>query len=474
MRRTKIVATVGPASRDPEMLFRLVRAGVDVFRLNYSHSDHETHAETLRAVREAARLAGREVGVLQDLAGPKIRTGDVAGDERVPLEAGEVVVLRAGPGPMRKGVLTTNRPDLVHELAPGHRMLLSDGRMELLVEERVPEGWRLRVVRGGQLAGRQGINLPATNLSAPSLTPEDEEDLRHGLDAGADVTAVSFVRRPVDLDAPRRVASAAGRDLFLVAKIEKPEAVENLEAILDRADGVMVARGDLGVELPAEDVPLLQKRIIKAANERRIPVITATQMLESMIESPVPTRAEASDVANAILDGTDAVMLSGETALGSYPLEAVETIVRIAEKVEMPAPLRTQRRREDPVMQPPEAVARAASRAAEDVSARAIVVYTESGRTARLLSSARPTVPILALSPHLLTIRRLLLSFGVQPHLMPQVERLREMLAVGERILVDARQVRPGDRVVVVSGSRAAHPGGTNMMKILTVGEDPS
>jgi pyruvate kinase len=470
--KTKIVATLGPASSDAATLLRLVRAGVDVFRLNYSHGEQATHAATLAAVREASRRADKEVGVLQDLAGPKIRTGDVEGGGRLALDADAMVVLTDEPGPMRPGVITTNRPELVKDLASGQRVLLSDGRLELAVEDRVPEGWRLRVVRGGSLAGRQGLNLPTTRLSVPSFTPKDEEDLAHGLDAGADMTAMSFVREATDLDEPRRVAVGRGHDLFLVAKIEKPEAVENLDAILDRADAVMVARGDLGVELPAEEVPLLQKRIIRAANERRIPVITATQMLESMIHSPVPTRAEASDVANAILDGTDAVMLSGETAVGDYPVETVETMVRIAENVEQPAPPQPQRRREDPDLRPPEAVARAASRAAEEVAARAIVVYTESGNTARLLASARPSVPVLALSPHLLTIRRLRLSFGVYPRLMPAVQRLAEMLAVGERILVDAGQVRPGDRVVVVSGSRAAHPGGTNMMKILTVGED--
>jgi pyruvate kinase len=268
------------------------------------------------------------------------------------------------------------------------------------------------------------------------------------------------------------VAATLGRELFLVAKIEKPEAVANLDSILARSDAVMVARGDLGVEIPAEDVPLVQKRIIRAANRSRVPVVTATQMLESMVTSPVPTRAEASDVANAILDGTDAVMLSAETATGRYPEEAVRTMARIAEKVDAPDPERSLRFRTDgQELSPAEAVARSASRAAEDVSAKAIVVYTESGTTARLLSSQRPAVQILALSPEVVTVRRLSLSWGVHPHLMPRVNRMAEMMVVGERLLIEAGQVRPGDRVVVVSGSRAANRGGTNMMKILTVGE---
>jgi pyruvate kinase len=472
MPRTKIVATLGPASKEPELLFRLIRAGVDVFRLNYSHGTHESHAELLRAVREASSRAGKEVGVLQDLAGPKIRTGEVEGGGSITLERGGGVLLRAEPGPMRPGLLTASRPELVRELDPGQRVYLSDGRIELVVEEMDSDGVRLRVERGGQLTGNAGINLPSTRLEVPSLTDKDEADLVHGLEAGADVTALSFVRSPDDLDAPRRIASGRDHDIFLIAKIEKREAVDNLESILDRADGVMVARGDLGVELPPEEVPLLQKRIIRAANERRIPVITATQMLESMIESPLPTRAEASDVANAILDGTDAVMLSGETAIGKHPVEVVETMIRIAEKAELPTPATELRRQVAGQVPPAEAVARAASRAAEDVGARAIVVYTESGSTARLLASARPNVPVLALSPDIRTIRRLRLSWGVYPRLMPRVDRLAEMLAIGEKILIDADQVRPGQRVVVVSGSRAAHRGGTNMMKVLTIGED--
>ncbi len=472
MRRTKIVATLGPASRDPAIVRRLVDEGVDVFRLNYSHGTHGSQEETLRAVREASARAGREVAVLQDLAGPKIRTGEVEGGGSLPLETGEVVVLEARPGPVRPGRLTSNRPELVRELHPNDRVLLSDGRLELVVEEETPGGIRLRVTRGGTLSGRAGINLPSTRLAVPSLTDKDEADLVHGLTAGADLTALSFVRAAEDLAEPRRIAGDRGQDLFLVAKIEKPEAIANLDAILERADAVMVARGDLGVEVPAEDVPLLQKRIIRAANERRIPVITATQMLESMIEHPVPTRAEASDVANAIFDGTDAVMLSGETATGRHPVEAVRTMARIAEKADVPMEAPGERRAAPGVLPPPEAVARAASRAAADVEARAIVVYTESGGTARLLASTRPAVPVLALSPDLRTVRRLCLSWGVYPRLMPRVEGLEEMLRLGEQLLVDAGQVRPGDRVIVVSGTRAAHRGGTNMMKVHIVGED--
>lgn len=471
MRRTKIVATLGPASSDAGMLDRLVAAGVDVFRLNYSHGTPEGHAAACAAVRAAAARAGREVGILQDLGGPKIRTGDVEGGEAELFEGSELLLVR-DEGPVRAGRLTCTLPELVDDLAPNDRVLLRDGRILLRVVGREGDSLRLRVERGGTLASRSGINLPDSRLSVPSLSAKDRSDLEHGLSIGVDVTALSFVRRASDLAAPRAVAAKQERDLFLVAKIEKAEALENLDDILSHADAVMVARGDLGVEIPAEDVPLAQKRIIRKANTRRVPVITATQMLESMVESQVPTRAEASDVANAILDGTDAVMLSAETATGRYPEEAVRTMARIAEKVDAPDPDRSRRfRAAGHQLTPPEAVARAASRAAEDVSAKAIVVYTESGTTARLLSSQRPAVPILALSPEIITVRRLHLSWGVYPRLMPRVDRMAEMFALGERLLVAAGQVHPGDRVVVVSGSRAANRGGTNMMKVLTVGE---
>jgi len=473
MRRTKIVATLGPSSDDAETIAELIRCGVDVFRLNYSHGSHESHAAVLQRVRAAVAEVGREVGVLQDLSGPKIRTGDIEGGEPLALEPGDELRLVREPGLVRPGVLTSTLPELVDEVRPGERLLLSDGRLELTVEAREEDAAVLRVVRGGLLPGRAGLNLPETQLSVPSLTEKDRADLAQGLSIGADMTALSFVRRPSDLDDTRRFAAERGEQIFLIAKIEKPEAVANLEAILDRADGVMVARGDLGVEIPAEDVPLVQKRIIRAANARWIPVITATQMLESMVDSPVPTRAEASDVANAIFDGTDAVMLSGETAAGKYPVEAVRTMVRIAEKADQPQVDRERRFRSSGEEQrPAEAVARAASRAAEDVRAKAVVVYTESGRTARLLAGERPAMPVLALSPDITTIRRLRLSWGVFPRLMPRVGRMAEMLALGEKILVEADQVARGDRVVVVSGSRGANRGGTNMLKIHTVGEE--
>ena len=471
MRKTKIVATIGPASESKDTVAELVRAGVDVFRLNYSHGTQESQGRHVETIRAAAAELGREVGILQDLAGPKIRTGDVAGGGEIPLEVGQLVTLVREPGEVRPGVLTTTVPGLADELKPDERVLLSDGRLELVVAGKSSEGTELRVVRGGSLRSRSGINLPTTDLSTPSMTDKDRSDLAHGLDSGANITALSFVRRATDLDAPRAEAASRGRELFLVAKIEKPEAIDHLDEILEKSDGVMVARGDLGVEVPAEQVPLLQKRIIREANRRRTPVITATQMLESMVNSPVPTRAEASDVANAIFDGTDAVMLSGETAVGGYPVEAVRTMARIAEKADELEPDQPARRRGEGEISLTRAVTRAASQAATDVGAQAIVVYTESGTTARLLSATRPRVPILALSPNVEVVRQLRLSWGVFPRLMPQVSRLAEMLDAGEQILIDAGQVELGDRVVVVSGTQAASPGGTNMLKILTVGE---
>jgi len=472
MRRTKIVATVGPASDEIEVLVELIRAGVDVFRLNYSHGTRESQRASIERVRAAAERAGRDVGILQDLGGPKIRTGPLPqGEGPLALHEGDELLLVRESGPLRSGVLTSTLPELVEVLRPGEPVLLSDGRLELRAEERTAEGVRLSVVRGGRLDGRAGINLPRTALPVPSLTDKDRADLVDGLRAGVDMTGLSFVRSADDLRATRAAADEEGQELFLIAKIEKPEAVRELDSILEGSDGVMVARGDLGVEMPAEDVPLLQKEIIRAANDRRIPVITATQMLESMIHSPVPTRAEASDVANAIFDGTDAVMLSGETALGEYPVETVKTMARIAAKADQPVPAPLRRQPPGQRLEPPEAVARAAGRAAEDVGASAIVVYTESGATARLIACSRPRVPVLALSPDPRTVRRLRLSWGVYPRLMPRVDRLAEMLDLGEGLLLEAGQVGPGDRVVVVSGTRAAHRGGTNTLKVHTVGE---
>ena len=473
MRRTKIVATIGPASSDAETLAELVRAGVDVFRLNYSHGARTEHAQLVEVIRGVAGRVCREIGILQDLSGPKIRTGPLAGGAEIPVEAGEEWVLGRGEGPIGPGTLTATLPGLVDELEIDQRVLLRDGRLEMVVTAREADRVRLRVVHGGMLSGKAGINLPTTRLSVPSFTEKDCGDLEAGLAAGVDLTALSFVREAGDLEAPREVAKERGKSIFLIAKIEKPEAIENLDAILDRCDGVMVARGDLGVEMPPEDVPLLQKRIIREANARRIPVITATQMLESMIESPVPTRAEASDVANAIFDGTDAVMLSGETAMGKYPVETVRTMARIALKSDSlePDPSRSQRRSAGRTANPREAITLAASRVADEVGARALITYTESGSTARLLSSSRPRVPILALSPDPVTVRRLQLSWGVYPRLMPFTERLADMLTLGEDILVEAGTVDRGDRVVVVTGTRGATRGGAYMIKIHTVGD---
>ena len=447
----------------------MIQAGVDVFRLNYSHGTHESHAAAIQLVRQASEQEEREVGVLQDLSGPKIRTGGLEGDPlRIP--TGAEMLLSPGTADITPEVLTSNLPTLIEDLKEGDRVLLRDGRLELEAVERQGESFRMKVNRGGKLTGKAGINLPDTEISVPSFTEKDRADLEHGLEIGVDIVALSFVRRADDLLEVRKAAGE--RDIFLVAKIEKPEAIGNLEGILAHSDGVMVARGDLGVEVPAEQVPRLQKRIIREANRLRIPVITATQMLESMIDNPVPTRAEASDVANAIFDGTDALMLSGETAAGSFPVAAVSTMARIARSSDEPDDESQRRfRTSGRTLQPPEAVARVASRAAEDVRARAIVVYTESGSTARLIAAQRPSVPILALTPHIATARRLRLCWGVYPRQFPNVTRLVEMLEIGEKILVDANQVQEGDRVVVVSGSRAANKGGTNMMKVHTIGE---
>jgi pyruvate kinase len=463
------VATLGPSSESPEVVAALLAAGVDVFRLNYSHGTHADHGRVLEVVRRAAVDAGRDVAVLQDLGGPKIRTGEVSGGGTIRWETGARITLAEGAVPLSPGVLSTNLAHLGGQLQVGHRVLLSDGRVALRVTAAngPPE---MEVVLGGETRSRAGVNLPDTELGVPSFTDKDRGDLGHGLAGGVELVALSFVRAASDLDAPREVAEEAGKDLFLVAKIEKPEAVDRLDGILDAADAVMVARGDLGVEMPPEEVPFLQKRIIAAANARRMPVITATQMLESMMDRPVPTRAEASDVANAILDGTDAVMLSGETAVGAFPVEAVRVMDRIARRADLfvRAPVDARNPSGDDPMLP---VALAAGRIAEEVDACALVVFTESGRTARFVSSHRPSVPVIALTPKRSSALGLALSWGVRAVEMPFVDSMEEMLTDGEQLLIDSGFVRQGDRVVVVSGSRSGRPGGTHLLKVMTVGE---
>jgi pyruvate kinase len=469
MLRTKIVCTIGPATSEPSMLEALVRTGMDVARINMSHGDREAHRATLRSVREAGRAAGRKVGVLVDLQGPKIRVGKLL--QPVTLTPGQTVIF-VPEGHGGEGTLPTTYDRLAHDVAEGDQVLLDDGLLELLCTGTDGDRAMFEVIRGGLLQSNKGINIPSGTITAASLTPKDLEDLDFALAEEADFVGLSFVRSADDvIDLKRRVR---GRSL-VVAKIEMARAMREVDQILETADLAMVARGDLGVELPFEQVPLAQKRIIQLANFHARPVITATQMLESMIENPRPTRAEASDVANAVLDGTDAVMLSGETAVGKYPLQAVEALVRIIREIESSGALESGPRYlgvEDYALRSgatarEHAVAAATVEAARHLEAAGVLVITRSGFSARLVSSHRPGVPIFAVTTDPATLGQLAAVWGVRPVLAEDTDISYEALtAFGKQVIVDAGAGRAGDAVVVTAGFPFHQSGTTNTMRI--------
>jgi pyruvate kinase len=464
--RTKIVCTIGPASRSPEVLSRLVAAGMDVARLNFSHGSHAEHAAVIGAVRAIAESAGRPVAILQDLAGIKLRIGDIAGGSAFLVSGAPFTLTARGvPGDARE--VSVNEASLPRFVRAGDRLLLCDGEIELVVDEAANGDIRCRVVAGGTLSSHKGISLPSTPFGAPGLTAKDREDLAFGVAHGVDYVALSFVRTADDVRAARAFLDERGFAVPLVAKIEKREAISHIDEILAAADGLMVARGDLGVETPLEHVPLLQKMLIDRANRAGKPVITATQMLLSMVENPRPTRAEVGDVANAILDGTDAVMLSEETASGRYPVEAVATMKRIAEDTETAFPFdRWMRKFEDKSLQTlPEAVAGAAVELAEHIGASAILAWTESGATARLVARHRPRPPIVALATRKETARRLALVWGVVPLLASAADGPDAMLENAPALAVAKGLLRPGERAVITAGLPMGVPGSTNLIK---------
>jgi pyruvate kinase len=450
------------------VLERLLRAGVDVIRLNFSHGDPHEHLAAAEAARAFARTADRPLAVLQDLSGPKIRTGPVA--EPLELVSGQTVVVTTDESVEgRPGLISTSYDPLPRDVRPGDRILLDDGHIELRVTRTGATEVECVVVHGGPLGSHKGMNLPGVTLSTPALTEKDRRDLAFGIANGVDYVALSFVRKAADVEEAKRLIRELGGSAPLIAKIEKREAVDDLAAILDAADGVMVARGDLGVELSTEEVPVLQKRIIESANAAGKVVITATQMLESMIESPRPTRAEASDVANAILDGTDGIMLSGETAVGCYPVQTVETMARIALYTEqhygMRAPARVSGHQGTLVAR---SLARVANTVAEELDCKLIVAFTESGTTARLLSSYRPKAAIAALTYNDETYRRLALCWGVTPVRTVYAPTTDEMVARGEELLKAKGFARPGDVVLMMAGHSHVR-GATNMMRVHTI-----
>ncbi len=470
MRRTKIVCTMGPATEDEAVLDRLIAAGMDVARLNMSHGTHETHARMIRRLRRAARRAGKSVPILLDLQGPKIRVGRMLGG-RVELKDGAYVqlVTREVEGTSER--LSTSYAKLAVDCKPGDPILLDDGKLRLRVTAVSGADVRAEVEVGGWLRDHKGMNLPGVALSTPSVTAKDYADLAFGLEQGVDAVALSFVRHPDDVLKVKRVIASKGRFVPVVAKIEKPEALDHLRAITRASDALMVARGDLGVELDLAQVPLIQKEIIAMANLHQVPVITATQMLESMTESPSPTRAEVSDVANAILDGTDAVMLSGETAAGKYPGDACGTMARICVTTEASAVYRSGNQERlaqhsEGKRSVPEAVSFGARAATEDLRVRAIVCFTETGTTARFLSKFRPEVPIYAFTPREDTLNQLGLYWGVTGLPVVRERNLDRLFTRTCAQLKALKKVAKGDLLVILSGAPLGRAGGTNLMKI--------
>jgi pyruvate kinase len=473
MRKAKIVCTIGPATETPDLLDRLIESGMDVARLNFSHGTREWHGRAVKSIREAAHRRGAAVAILQDLQGPRIRVGtlpaggvELAPDQRVRL------LSEPQPSLVQAGDIPVDYGKLARDVRPGAHILIDDGQIELVVERVSGTVVECTVHTGGRVTSHKGINLPGSVISEPTLSEKDRDDLRFGIAQRMDYVALSFVRSPQDIVVARELIGECGGDVPVIAKIERPEAVDCLDAILDEADGVMIARGDLGVEMGPEAVPLLQKRIIATANRRRRLVITATQMLESMTQHPGPTRAEASDVANAVFDGTDAVMLSAETAAGRYPVEAVQVMDRIVTAAEKGLTGATAAFTIGPSDEHTkdvsfaEAICAAASSAAAAIGAGAIVAFSESGTTGRLLSKQRPAARIIAFTPSESVRRRMAHYWGVIPLTMRRIEQTDERVLEVDRRLKEEKLMATGDRIVIISGTLVGQPGGTNVMKL--------
>jgi pyruvate kinase len=465
-RRAKIICTIGPSCNSEVLLREMMRLGMDVARLNFSHGTHQEHARNIMRLRRAAKQENRSICILQDLQGPKIRTGRLKGHEPVLLKTGSRVTITPRDVGGTPSQISTTFQGLAQEVRPGSRILLSDGLIELRVTQIQGNEVECEVVNGGMLAEHQGINLPGAALSIPALTAKDRADLEFGLKHGVDMVALSFVRSAADVRSVKQIIAARGRDVPVIAKLEKPQALKQLEEIFEAADGVMVARGDLGVEMPAEKVPVIQKFVIRRSADWRKPVIIATQMLESMIENPRPTRAEASDVANAVFDGTDAVMLSAETATGLYPRETVAMMARIVVEAESNMAEFTQpRRRQQRRLSIAEAICESIAHAAEDLHMGAIAVFTESGNTALLISKYRPQAEIYAFCRTPAVCNRLNLLWGVRPVVRQQALTAEEMLSAAEQELLRRGRVKTGDVLGVVAGTQMAS-GSTNFMRL--------
>jgi pyruvate kinase len=475
MRRAKIVCTLGPASLQQDMLEKLLASGMDVARLNFSHGTHAQHAQTIERLRAASLKVRKAVGILGDLQGPKIRTGTLVAGEVELKDGAEFSITTEESTPGTAERVSTTYPHLAQDVNPGDRILIDDGLLELRVKMTDKRSLvRTEVVHGGILKEHKGINLPGVMLRAEALTAKDREDLQFAIKAGVDWVGLSFVRQPQDLDMARQEMAKAGKQVPLIAKLEKPEALARLDAILEKSDGVMVARGDLGVEVPPEEVPAIQKDIIRRALERGIPTIVATQMLNSMIDQPRPTRAEASDVANAVFDGTDALMLSGETATGKYPLETVQMMDRIILAAESAIRAQIQQRGRpltpsEPRHIPapfPDTVCGVACRAARESGSALIAAFTLSGTTARLLSHYRPQTPIVAFSPNQEVRRRLALLWGVVPRVLEPIQETEAMVRRVEEELLSRGLAGKSDRIVIVFGAPIGQSGKINSLRL--------
>ena len=467
IRRTRIVCTIGPSSSSPHILRAMIQAGMDVARLNFSHGDASTHREAAQNVREAAESLGKPVALLGDLQGPKIRTGALDSSfER--LVRGRTVELVGGPK-TQPNQIEVSHVELVHSLRPGDRVLLDDGRIELAVRAVQDGRAEASVVRGGLLGERKGVSVPGRPLPLPAMTAKDIEDLKLAVELEVDYLALSFVRRAEDLVLCRQQLTGMNCSIPIIAKLEKLEAIKNLGDILGVADAVMVARGDLGVELKLGDLPAVQKEVIDRANRAGVPVITATEMLESMVTSNRPTRAEASDVANAIWDGTDAVMLSQETSVGAHPVEAVRAMARICLAAQKHPTFERARQIWREPGQIGSAIAHAAASTATELHARVIIAFTESGTTALRCSKARPPMPVIAASPNVGVLRRTALYSGVVPMLVSPGRDTDQMIENATDAAKASGMVRPGDRVVVVAGVPVGRTGQTNLLKVETI-----
>lgn len=469
-RKVKILATLGPASNNEEMIGKLYEAGADVFRINMSHSSHDMMRELVKTIRNVEKRVGRPIGILADLQGPKLRVG-VFKEGKVVLEQGQTFVLDDDPSEGDQSRVHLPHPEILEAVQPGHRLLIDDGRLSLIAESSDGKSITCKVVSGTNISNKKGVSLPDTTLATGALTEKDRADLDEVLKEPVDWVALSFIQRPEDLAEVRKISKG---QVGLLSKIEKPQAVERIDEIIELSDAVMVARGDLGVEMPLEAVPGIQKQITRRARQAGKPVVVATQMLESMITAPVPTRAEVSDVATAVFEGADAVMLSAESAAGDYPIESVQTMSRIAEKIEREQtyPGIITATRAQPEATGSDAISAAARQIAETLDLKAILCFTSSGTTGLRAARERPSVPIIALSPVLETARRLALTWGLYCVVTENSDDLDEMIDRACRIAYDEEFAKPGERVIVSAGVPLGTPGATNMLRIAYIGSD--